>query len=121
MVIVKMHTVSWERICQPRERGGLGNPKLTVSNQVLLTKLVWRLVMCSEDLSHRILNIKYGGWSALQRKENETTSSHIWRAVRSAFPLIRDGIRWNLGNGKQILFWLDRWVEDHPLLTLCSQ
>lgn len=37
----KLHTLAWEKICQPKRYGGLGFPRLPVVNHALLAKLIW--------------------------------------------------------------------------------
>lgn len=39
-----MHTVAWDKIYRPRDKGGLGVPVLHHMNIALLVKLLWWLV-----------------------------------------------------------------------------
>lgn len=38
----KLHLLSWEQICRPRSKGGLGLNNLASRNEALVMKLVWR-------------------------------------------------------------------------------
>lgn len=37
-----MHLVSWERVCNPKDRGGAGLRRLEYMNKALLCKWMWR-------------------------------------------------------------------------------
>lgn len=90
-------------------------------NQAMLSKLVWRLIKHPDELSSAILAWKYGGWQTLLRGVPYGNPSHIWRAIQTVFPLVREGVRWRVGNGRWVSFWLDRWLRDQPLLSLARQ
>ena len=36
--------------------------------------------------------------------------SYIWRSLMAAKPVLRDGIRWCVGDGKSIKIWEDAWL-----------
>ena len=46
--------------------------------------------------------------------------SPVWRNVLRCRQLLRQGIRWKLGKGDKILFWLDNWLENRTLLEILS-
>lgn len=71
-----MHTIAWEKICQPRN-GSLGLPRLGVLNQTMMAKLLWRMINVPEELSSFILSNKYVGWQALVRGTKALGASHI--------------------------------------------
>lgn len=73
----KMHTVAWEKLCLPKVMGGLGFPRLGVVNQVMLAKLLWRMIKFPAVFSNSILTRKYGGWPTLHRGFKVPSASHI--------------------------------------------
>ena len=36
--------------------------------------------------------------------------SYVWRSVVAARDTIDKGLRWNVGNGKKVNIWNDRWL-----------
>lgn len=44
-----MHTVNWDKICQPKDKGGLGISNVEASNKSLLAKLPWRVFVGMES------------------------------------------------------------------------
>lgn len=113
----KLHTIAWAEICKAKRLGGLDFPSLPVVNDSFLAKLVLQMVRNPAALSSFIFNGKYGGWRSLLLQSKVTNTSHIWRAVHRVFHLLHASIHWTVGNGRSILFWLDRWLGDQPLLS----
>lgn len=117
----KLHTISWDKICLPRDQGGLGIPSLATVNLTLLAKLIWKLVQSPTNLSSCILTLKYGGWPTLVTGTPRPNSSHIWRGLVAATPLFQRGLQWQVANGSCTLFWEDRWLLQNPLHTLATR
>ena len=62
----KHHLVGWDKVCTPKEKGGLGVRNLTLFNKALLVKWLWRFGLEVHHLWRRVLVAKYGvdlgGW-----------------------------------------------------------
>ena len=56
----KYPLVAWEKVCLPREMGGLGIRKLVPFNQALLGKWLWRYGHETSHLWRRVIAMKYG-------------------------------------------------------------
>ena len=54
-----MHMVSWDKICRPRDLGGLGLYSTKARNLALLAKLNWRVMENPNSLWARTLIAKY--------------------------------------------------------------
>ncbi|XP_057811629.1 uncharacterized protein LOC131025859 [Salvia miltiorrhiza] len=54
-----IHWASWDRLCKPKARGGVGFRKLCAFNQALLAKQVWRLLKNPNTLFGRVLKQRY--------------------------------------------------------------
>jgi hypothetical protein len=118
----KIHWVKWERVCKPKEEGGLGIKDLKLFNIALLGKWWWRLKNEDEALWHRVLVCRYG--KSLDKVNIK--SSIWWRDLN----IIKNspkqgGINWieeNLvkvvWNGRNTLFWRDPWVGGESLYKL---
>ncbi|CAL2256142.1 unnamed protein product [Prunus armeniaca] len=79
----KVHLVKWASVCKPKFMGGLGLKQTHLMNQALLTKSGWKLLQRDQGLWSHILNRKY---------------------------LKNQSLKWRVGNGDDILFWMDNWV-----------
>ncbi|CAA7059442.1 unnamed protein product [Microthlaspi erraticum] len=51
----RQHLVSWDKICRPKEDGGLGIRKTRLMNTALLAKVGWRVLHDSTSLWARVL------------------------------------------------------------------
>ena len=56
----KYPLVAWEKVCLPREMGGLGIRKLVPFNQALLGKWLWRYGHETSHLWRGVIAMKYG-------------------------------------------------------------
>lgn len=59
------HLVAWDRICSPKDRGGLGVKRLVLFNPTLLGKWLWRFVGKGERLWRKVVAAINGlgrGW-----------------------------------------------------------
>lgn len=107
----KMSLVSWDRVCQLKNCGGLGFNNLELMNKALLMKLGWNLVASPNSLWSQVLCTKYNINPANLPYILPTGSgSHLWKSIGKVWPETRLGIRWNLGNGRLVRFWWDCWV-----------
>ena len=55
----KMAWVAWEKLCIPKEEGGMGFRDLRAFNLALLTKQGWRLQQNANSLVHRVFKARY--------------------------------------------------------------
>lgn len=98
----------------------MGFPELYVSNQVLLCKLLWKLVSQSQALCSQILTSKYGGWRSLLLDKKFPSKYVIWKGITHVLSLYQRSFCWKLGNDRKLRFRLDYWFEEHPLLSESS-
>ncbi|XP_075662878.1 uncharacterized protein LOC142632325 [Castanea sativa] len=40
--------------------------------------------------------------------------SYVWRSIYAAQEIVKKGMRWNIGNGKKIWIWEDKWIPNSP-------
>ena len=90
-------------------------------NCALLGKLLWRLREDKDSLWKQVLVAKYGilrdGWD-IQQPNYRT--SRLWRGIVSCRDAFIANIKFTVGSGEKVLFWLDNWVGDKPLAEVFS-
>ncbi|GLT93612.1 hypothetical protein SLE2022_113960 [Rubroshorea leprosula] len=112
----KLHLVSWDTICQPKESGGLGIKKARDANLISMAKLNWRLHTDKGHLWRDVISKKY-------RIDDPhaplpTSGSPVIKSIAKGYSTFKDGIRWTPGTGHSIFFWSDCWVGKAPLNTI---
>ena len=67
----KIHLVRWERVCKPKDQGGLGIRTSRNMNQAFLAKIGWKLCLDDQSLWAKVLKAKYfsnGSFLQLKKK-----------------------------------------------------
>ena len=52
--------------------------------------------------------------------QQKTNASVIWQSIVKAAPLLKQGTRMRVINGKATRFWLDSWLLNHPLISFAQ-
>ena len=102
---------SWDELCYPKAKGGLGFKKATVFNNAFLAKLAWMIVSKRDSLCMSLLRAKYKvrqGWLYANRLK---IYSPIWKAIEDTKSIIVKGACYQLGDGSSINVWNDPWVS----------
>jgi hypothetical protein len=110
----KIALVSWDKLCRPKEQGGLGLRDPFIMNKVLSAKIWWRWLKSPKDLWARLWRKKYAPNVAeknLIRWNEDTPGSLIWTAARQNRQLVSAHAFWEIRNGKTALFWQDSWQQ----------
>jgi hypothetical protein len=110
----KIALISWEKICKPKLKGGLGLRDPTILNKVLSAKIWWRWLKRPKDLWARLWRKKYVPNIAekqLIRWNENTLGSLIWNAAKQIHSLIADHTFWEVQNGRKTSFWYDSWKQ----------
>jgi hypothetical protein len=112
----KMHMVGWNKVCRPRNEGGLGLYAAKPRNIALLAKLNWRLFHEKDSLWAKTLLAKYCPHGPLDISDRlKKSGSCIWRGIKMGNDVFNQGIRWVVNNGHQVSFWHDKWVGNSLL------
>ena len=75
------------------------------------TKWIWRISSANRELWFNILKAKYFP-SGVFREARTLGGSQFWKSVMKVKHLFNLGIRYKVGNGQDISFWEDVWVND---------
>ncbi|XP_027152203.1 uncharacterized protein LOC113752281 [Coffea eugenioides] len=81
----KVHWLSWGRMTEVKAEGGLGFQELHEFNLALLAKQLWRIL---------------------------TKPNLVVSKIMKAKKLLEEGIRKQVGDGKSINIWEDRWLPE---------
>lgn len=114
----KQHLISWQKICKPKEDGGLGIRSSEKMNKALIAKVGWRLLHDDTSLWARVVRHKYkvGDVHARDWLEVKSNWSVVWKSViKGLREVVLRGQGWSLGDGRHICFWTDRWLSNTPL------
>ena len=87
-------------------------------NKALITNVSWRFVEDSTNWS-TIMKAKYldnSPFSYHLFSNDLLVGSKIWTNIIRCRGLLREGVRWIVGRGKNIRFWEDNWVGGKPLI-----
>ncbi|CAN1825139.1 Uncharacterized mitochondrial protein AtMg00310 [Linum perenne] len=111
----KMHWVSWEKLCLPKEKGGLRFKDLETFNHALFAKQTWRLIQNPDLLLAQIYKAKYFPNSTLMQAGKGSNPSWGWRCILKGREITKVGHRWQVGDGVHINPFLDHWLPTLPL------
>lgn len=111
----KVHLLNWDKVCKPKNMGGLGLREARDMNIALLSKLVWKVETGDSGPWAKLLKEKYFGTDAFLRAKTRTSASHTWRSICSYKSVLTKGISKIIGDGSSTSFWHERWIGDKPL------
>ena len=106
----KIPWVSWEKMCERKTCGGMGFKNLKCFNLALLAKQGWRLQLAQDSLVFRVLKAKYFPRCDFIHASLGHNPSYTWRSIMAAQELVKEGVMWKVGNGRDLMVWGDRWL-----------
>jgi hypothetical protein len=113
----KFHLVNWSKVCMTTEAGGLGVRNLIQFNRALFGKWLWMFANEGAAWWRKLLEAKYdimrGGWYS--KEVGEPYEVGVWKCIRRGWDSFKQYVRFEFGNGSQVLFWLDVWCGELPL------
>ncbi|GAU43490.1 hypothetical protein TSUD_92010 [Trifolium subterraneum] len=119
--------VSWKRICQSKDNGGLGIKNLELFNASLLCKWKWRCLSDREAPWYDFLRWRYGSLTANvlygEGRPGLRRASIWWRDIwklgcEEEGNWFRNNISCILGDGNNTNFWKEKWIGTAPLFEL---
>ena len=97
--------MSWDTVTLPKAASGLGIPSTRYRNQAILMNQAWCLLSYPSALWARVLQAKYFPQAILFTSPRTPRRSHIWTAISIGANLLREGMRWYIGDGQTIRIW----------------
>lgn len=96
-------------ICKPKGDGGLGFRDFKLFNWELIGKQAWRLVTNTGSLLEQLLKARDYPGSSFWRP-SWVRHQVTWRGIWEARWVVRRGMRWRVGNVKNVRVWHDPWI-----------
>lgn len=106
----KIHWLAWDKLCAPKDVGGLGFRDLFSFNLAMLAKQGWRVLQFPDSLTSKILKAKYFPNYSFLDAPVKANSSYVWKSICTARSILLLGSRWQVGSGNAIDIWKDPWV-----------
>ncbi|XP_030923475.1 uncharacterized protein LOC115950411 [Quercus lobata] len=101
---------SWDKLCQPKCKGGLGFRRAKDFNIALLAKLAWMIASNRDSLCMNLLRAKYKVKHTWFHSKLPKSASHTWKAIEKAKVIILQGACYLIGGGSSVSVWEDPWV-----------
>lgn len=80
---------------------------MSLLNEALLTKQIWRLLTNEDALLYKCLEVKYLPNNAILESTISQKDSYIWKSIIQTKNNLSKGCCWRIGNGKSIKVWTD--------------
>ncbi|XP_056846710.1 uncharacterized protein LOC130497708 [Raphanus sativus] len=109
-----IHWSKWEKVCLPREEGGIGFRMIHEFNLALLAKQLWRLTQNPDSLVARVLRGRYYRLSSPLRVNSVSSPSYVWTSISAARELLLMEIRQKIHSGYEVKVWEDPWIPLNP-------
>ncbi|KAJ9674040.1 hypothetical protein PVL29_023536 [Vitis rotundifolia] len=85
-------------------------------NRALLSKWNWRFANERRAFWKKVISKKYGveegNWCT--RAVSERYGVGLWKAIRNEWLFLKDRLAYQVGNGRRVKFWKDKWCGDEP-------
>lgn len=108
-----MHWMPWDRLNQPKCKGGMGFRDLRCFNLAMLGKQGWRLIIRPESLCAKVLKGRYFHDTDFMRATRKKHASSTWRAILAGREALQHGLIKREVNGEDTEIWGHRWISDH--------
>ena len=102
--------LSWEKMCSPKEKGGLGFRDLKAFNLALLAKQGWRLQNNHGSLVHRVFQARYFLCTDFLHAELDSKPAYAWRSIMATQTVVKSRCKWRISDGATVGIWMGRWL-----------
>lgn len=104
--------LSWDKLSMRKECGGLGFYDLQAFNLALLAKQGWKFINDPNALVTRVFKAKYFPHVDFLEANLGHNPSYYWHSVWCSQSLLKEGMRWRIGDGSRIHIWDQPWLRD---------
>jgi ribonuclease HI/exonuclease III len=117
----KWALVNWDKLCMPKNQGGLGLRDPGKMNQTMGAKIWWRWLKNPTAAWAQLWKRKYAPHTPedqLIRHNNHIQGSNVWNTAWLNRTVVQQHAFWELREGGSALFWTDSWQQLRPLETI---
>uniref|UniRef100_A0A803NWY3 RNase H type-1 domain-containing protein n=1 Tax=Cannabis sativa TaxID=3483 RepID=A0A803NWY3_CANSA len=114
----KIHWGKWDKLCKPKDKGGMGFKNLEKFNQSLLAKQGWKIINNPHSLLARVLKACYYTNSNFLEAKVGGYGSFMWRSILWGRQIIDKGIRWRVQSGREVRINEDKWLPRPTTFSL---
>jgi hypothetical protein len=79
-------------------------------NQDLLAKKAWRIVTNPNSLCSRVLKARYFKDGNFLEARCPKRASYTWKSILHGRELLKEGLVWQIGDGKKVNVWTDKGI-----------
>ena len=97
----KIHWVRWKELCKCKSEGGMGFKNLALFNDALLANQAWRLLQNKNSLLYRVFKPNFFPNCSFMEASDSQASSFAWRSILKGREVLKEGMRWKVGNCPQ--------------------
>ena len=102
-----LHMARWGTLTRSKILERLGFRDLDKFNLALLAKQVWRILLNTDSLCTRLLKAIHFPYSSFLDAKLGYRPSWGWSCLLQVRDKIKEGFRFNIGNGKDVCIWDD--------------
>ncbi|KAK3189020.1 hypothetical protein Dsin_028581 [Dipteronia sinensis] len=106
----KIHWSTWNRLCTPKNEGGLGFRDIEISNRAFLAKQCWRFLKNPDSLAAKVLKGCYYKHVNFMDAKKKNNASYVWNSLIWGKDLLEAAIRWRVGNRESIKIYKDKSI-----------
>ncbi|KAJ4969222.1 hypothetical protein NE237_015923 [Protea cynaroides] len=106
----KAHFISWEKVCRPRNEGGLGIRWIVDINRAGILKLFWFVASNKTSLWVSWVKKRYLKHDTIWSVKVHINRSWAWRSILKCRPFTPSLVDYRIGSGESTFFWLDPWL-----------
>jgi hypothetical protein len=113
----------WEKLTIRKEHGGLGFRHMYSFNLAMLGKQGWKLLTNHDTMLYKVFKAKYYPRTGFLEATLGHNPSYTWRSAHASQVIVRNGLRWRLGNGTKVHVWNQPWLRDDNnacITTTCT-
>lgn len=100
-----------------KEHGGKDFRSPQGFNLAMPQKQCWKFISDPDAMISRIFKAKYFPKGDFWDSQLGHNHSYSWRSIWSSCVLVKEGIRWSIGDGSSIRVWTDPWLRDEDHLN----
>lgn len=90
---------------------------MTKLNGAMLAKVGWKIMTEQDALWVKVVKGKSLSNSNFLECRANAQSSYTWRSVIKGQDVLKRGLKWVIGNGRTVRFWIDVWIGNALLST----